>query len=82
MSEELCFLSALEILELFKARKLSPVELMQAIVSRAEAVEPTINAFSYTHYDEALELAKKAEKAYMQGTNRPLEGIPLSLIHI
>ena len=79
MSHDLCFLSALEILDLFKTRKLSPVELMQAIVSRAEAVEPTINAFSYTHYDEALELAKKAEQAYMQGTHRPLEGIPFAV---
>ena len=42
---ELCYLSAVEALARFKARELSPVELMRAVISRAEAVEPTINAF-------------------------------------
>ena len=79
MSQDLCFLPALEILELFRARKLSPVELMEAVIQQAERVEPTINAFSYTHYDEAIGLAKQAEQAYMNGTARPLEGIPFAV---
>ena len=39
---ELCYLPAVKALELFKARKLSPVELMQAVIARAEAVEPLL----------------------------------------
>jgi Asp-tRNA(Asn)/Glu-tRNA(Gln) amidotransferase A subunit family amidase len=42
---ELCYLSASEALGRFKARQLSPVELMQAVIARAEKVEPKINAF-------------------------------------
>ena len=47
MGNELCYLSAVEALARFKARKLSPVELMRAVIARAEAVEPTINRLSH-----------------------------------
>ncbi len=42
---ELCYLYAVEAIARFKARKLSAIELMCAVIARAEAVEPTINAF-------------------------------------
>src|SRR5690606_197887 len=76
---ELCYIPATEALARFKARTLSPVELMQAIIARAEAVNPKINAFAYTCYDRALEQARKAEARYMKtdGRTRPLEGIPV-----
>ena len=79
MSNELCFLSASEILALFQARDLSPVELMNAVIQQAEAVEPIINAFAFTHFEEAQQRAKQAEDAYMRGTARPLEGIPFAV---
>ncbi|MEL6314675.1 MAG: amidase, partial [Pseudomonadota bacterium] len=62
--EDLCYMTASESVSLFKARKLSPVELMQAVIDRAEAVEPTINVFADTYFDEAMEQAKKAEAKY------------------
>jgi Asp-tRNA(Asn)/Glu-tRNA(Gln) amidotransferase A subunit family amidase len=37
-------LSAAEALRLFRALELSPVELAEAVISRAETVEPTLNA--------------------------------------
>lgn len=76
---ELCYMPATEALARFKARTLSPVELMRAVIARAEAVNPKINAFTYTFYDRALEQAKKAEEKYMKtdGRLRPLEGIPI-----
>ena len=52
---ELCYLSASEALGRFKARQLSPVELMQAVIARAQKVEPKINAFPIKHYDRALD---------------------------
>ena len=50
---ELCYLSATEALERFEAGTLSPVELVRALIARAEAVEPRINAFTYTFYERA-----------------------------
>lgn len=41
---DLCYLSAAEALRLFRALELSPVELAEAVISRAETVEPTLNA--------------------------------------
>ena len=45
---DLCYLSATDALRLFRARELSPVELTQAVIDRAEAVEPIVNAFADT----------------------------------
>lgn len=71
------YLSATEALRLFRARNLSPVELVQAVIDRAGKVEPTINAFAQTFYDEALASARKAEARYAAGGDqaRPLEGL-------
>lgn len=79
--DDLCYLPATEALALFRARKLSPVELMKAVIARAQAVEPKINAFTYRYFDEALAKAKKAEARYMATDGRPrsLEGIPFAV---
>jgi Asp-tRNA(Asn)/Glu-tRNA(Gln) amidotransferase A subunit family amidase len=78
---ELHYLSATEALEMFRARKLSPVELVAAVIKRAEAVEPTINAFAETFFEEALVQARAAEARYAgNGTApRPLEGLPVAV---
>ena len=73
---DLCYLPATEALARFKAKTLSPVELLEAYIARAEAVEPTINAFTYTHYDEARALAKKAEAKYAAGEDTSCPGRP------
>jgi len=60
---DLCYMSATEALALFRARKLSPVELMKAVIARAGAVNKKVNAFTFTHFDEALDLAlRKSEQ--------------------
>jgi aspartyl-tRNA(Asn)/glutamyl-tRNA(Gln) amidotransferase subunit A len=75
---DLHYLSAVEAIGLFRARKLSPVELMKAVLARAEAVEPRINAFGNRYFDEALAAAHRAELRYAGRGPRPraLEGIP------
>ena len=52
---DLHYLPATEALRQFRARELSPVELVTAVIERAEAVEPAINAFAETFFDQALE---------------------------
>jgi Asp-tRNA(Asn)/Glu-tRNA(Gln) amidotransferase A subunit family amidase len=78
---DLSWISATEALALFRARELSPVELMNAVVEQAEHVEPAIGAFSNRRYDRALEAASAAEKRYAgdQAAVRPLEGLPTAL---
>jgi amidase len=78
---DLCYITAEAALARFRARTLSPVELMRALIARAEAVEPQINAFTYTYFDEALDQARQAEARYMKSDGRPraLEGIPVAI---
>lgn len=76
---QLCYLTATEAVDRFAAGSLSPVELMEAVIARAEEVEPTINAFADTRFDEALAAARLAEKRYRDGTARALEGLPVAV---
>ena len=78
---ELHYLSATEAIARFRDHELSPVELLDAVIARAEEVEPTVNALCHTFYDEAREQARQAEARYMgKGEEpRPLEGIPTAI---
>jgi aspartyl-tRNA(Asn)/glutamyl-tRNA(Gln) amidotransferase subunit A len=49
------------------------------VIERAEAVEPSVNAFAETFYDQALDAARAAEKRYLAGDARPLEGLPVAV---
>ncbi|WP_439615896.1 amidase [Shinella sp.] len=77
---DLCYLPAHEALRRFKSRELSPVDLMAATIRRAEAVKAPINALTYTHFDEAMDLARKAEAKYARGARTgSLEGLPVGI---
>jgi Asp-tRNA(Asn)/Glu-tRNA(Gln) amidotransferase A subunit family amidase len=77
---DLQYLSAIEALAMFRSKKLSPVELVTAVIARAEAVEPAINAFAETRFDEALTAAKAAEARYARGEPvGPLDGVPVAV---
>ena len=76
---EICYLSAVRARERFLAGNLSPVELVSNLVSRIEALEPKLNALTYTFFERALEEARAAELRYSGRGKRPrrLEGIPI-----
>src|SRR5258708_21747168 len=74
------YLSATDALAMFAAKELSPVELVRAVLDRAEAVEPVINAFAETYFDDALVAAKAAEARYASGQPLgPLDGLPVAV---
>ena len=58
---ELPYLAATDAIARFRVRELSPVELMTAVISRAEEVEPATGAFCDQRYERALEAARAAE---------------------
>ena len=80
-NDDLCYLSAMEALRLIGRRKLSPVELLSALITRAERLNPKVNCFADRYFDEAMAEAKRAEARYMKrGTKmRALEGVPLAV---
>lgn len=78
-AEDLAYLSAVEQLERFRAGELSPVEVLEAQIERAEAFEPVVNAFSATLFDAARAQAARAERRYREGRPRRLEGLTLAV---
>ena len=74
---EIHTLSATELRGLIHARKLSPVEVVQASLERAEKLQPVLNCFITLCAEQALEQARQAEARVMSG--QPLgrlHGIP------
>jgi aspartyl-tRNA(Asn)/glutamyl-tRNA(Gln) amidotransferase subunit A len=78
--EELCFTSATELTRSIRSRALSPVELMQAVIARAERLNPALNAICTPTYESALAAARQAEAAVMRGDRLgPLHGLPMTI---
>ena len=78
--DDLLYLTATEALARFADKTLSPVELLEAQIARAEATKDTINAFTYTHFDEALETARTSEARWVKGDPKGcLDGLPVAI---
>jgi aspartyl-tRNA(Asn)/glutamyl-tRNA(Gln) amidotransferase subunit A len=79
-SETLAFTPAVRLAEMIRQKVLSPVELMTAVLGRIEALNPRINAFAHLAADAAMEGAKRAEAALMEGGRiGRLHGIPVTV---
>src|SRR5215813_5315700 len=77
---ELNYLPAVTMAELIRARRLSPVELVDAHLSRIERVNGQLNAFVKVNPDAARKQARVAEAAVMRGEQLgPLHGVPISI---
>ena len=77
---ELCFTPALELAGMIREKKISPVELTQAVLNRIETLNPKINAYCTLIPESALQAAKEAEtKVMKEEVLGPLHGIPLSI---
>ena len=44
-ASDIAFASALDLVELYRTQALSPVEAAEALLDRAEALQPKLNAF-------------------------------------
>jgi Asp-tRNA(Asn)/Glu-tRNA(Gln) amidotransferase A subunit family amidase len=72
-------LSAADLLDAYKARTLSPVEVMKAVIARVEACEPKLDALYLYRPEAALEAAAQSEARWAKGEARRLEGVPVTL---
>src|SRR2546426_1064149 len=80
MSTDLHDLSIAELSGLIAARKLSPVELVDALVHRVEELDAQTRAFITTTFDLARKQARQAETEISAGQYRgALHGIPFAL---
>jgi aspartyl-tRNA(Asn)/glutamyl-tRNA(Gln) amidotransferase subunit A len=78
--EELCYTPASDLVRMIRDRRVSPVEVMQATLARAQALNPRLNAICTPTYDAALDAARAAEAAVMRGGALPLlHGVPTTI---
>src|SRR5213594_550721 len=79
-SDDLCWMSAAEMAAAIRKKKLSPVEVMRAVLARIERVNPALNAFVTLTADQAMKDARAAERALAKKsvTLGPLHGVPFS----
>jgi amidase len=76
---ECAWLSAVAQIAAFQRGTLSPVDVLTAQIGRIEAEGHILNAVTFTHFEDALTAAEKAEQRYRQGRPRPLEGVTVAI---
>jgi aspartyl-tRNA(Asn)/glutamyl-tRNA(Gln) amidotransferase subunit A len=76
---DLCALTASELVDAFRKKTLSPVEVTAAVLKRIEALNPVLNAFSLVS-ENALNEAKASEARWLAGQPKGLlDGVPVSI---
>jgi aspartyl-tRNA(Asn)/glutamyl-tRNA(Gln) amidotransferase subunit A len=77
---DLCFLTAIELATTIRAKQVSPVEVVNAVLSQIDRLNPKLNAFCQVTADDARHAAQVAEQAVMHGEPLgPLHGVPVSI---
>ena len=77
---DLCYMPATELAAAIRAKAVSPVEVVTAVLARIDSLEPSLNAFATLVPELAMDAAKSAEKALMNGdTVGALHGIPVTI---
>ncbi len=72
--------SAAQLSQLYKAKAASPVEVMQAVLARAERVNPKLNALTIVDGEAALAAAKASEARWAAGAPLSrLDGAPVTV---
>jgi aspartyl-tRNA(Asn)/glutamyl-tRNA(Gln) amidotransferase subunit A len=76
---DLCALTATELLDAFRKKTLSPVEVAKAVAARIEKLNPVFNAFNLVS-DRILDDAKASEARWLAGQPKGLlDGVPVSI---
>ena len=79
-NSEVVWASALDLATRIRQKDISPVEVMEAVLTRIEALNPRLNAFCLLAADHARAAARDAEVAVMKGEPLGrLHGVPVSI---
>eukprot|EP01041_Mallomonas_annulata_P014683 gene14683-31218_t len=67
MTTDLCQATAAELSALYASGKVSPVEAMAAILARADAINPRINALTRVDGEASMSAARTSEQRWKSG---------------
>lgn len=74
------WLGVRDLADAYASRRLSPVEMVQALLQRIERLDPGLNAFIRLDPADILAQAREAERAILAGCSLgPLHGVPVGL---
>jgi amidase len=79
--DEVCFAQASELVSLYRRRRVSPLEVVRAVLGRIEKVNPGLNAYCTVAAEQAVAAARRATAALGKkgATLGPLHGVPVSI---
>ncbi len=78
--DEICFMPAWKMADAVKRQEIPATEIVEALISRIEKVNPKINAYVTTTFDLARQQAGAVDKLAKEGANiGSLGGIPTSI---
>lgn len=77
---DLADLSAVDLVEAYRTRTLSPVEVTEGVIARIEASEPKLNALWAYNPVEARQAAKASEERWAKSAPLgPIDGVPVTI---
>ena len=80
MSEEIALMSATDLVEAYRTRRLSPVEATRAAFGQIQALDDKVNAFCFLDEEGALAAARASEARWQAGRPQGLvDGVPTSV---
>jgi aspartyl-tRNA(Asn)/glutamyl-tRNA(Gln) amidotransferase subunit A len=80
MADDIAFLPATRLIELYRAKKVSPVEVVTETLHRLERYEGAVNAFVLYDPESALAEARRSEARWQKGQPQGLlDGVPVAL---
>ncbi|MDD5127578.1 MAG: amidase [Dehalococcoidales bacterium] len=77
---EICFLTAVQMAEAVRKKRLSPVEITEAFLRRIEQINPSFNAYCTVAAESAFKQAQEAEDMVMRKARLGvLHGVPVAV---
>ncbi|HEY1431528.1 MAG TPA: amidase family protein, partial [Stellaceae bacterium] len=78
--DDIAYASAVSLLDLYRRKALSPVEVTRLILDRLDALQPKINPFCVVDREGALAAARESEGRWQRGeTVGRLDGVPVTI---
>ena len=80
MADDLCYTAALDLVALYRTKRVSPVEVAKVVLERIERLNPVLNCYCYCNHADVLDAAKHSEDRWGKGEPLgPLDGVPVSI---
>ncbi len=79
-ADDIAYLPAASLIDFYRGKTLSPVEVARALFERLDQLQPRLNAFCVVDRDGALDAARASEERWRRGEPAGLlDGVPVTI---